>query len=130
MVLSTSLDGFMYSVRWPCASRSMSNTLCPNSASAAPRFTAVVVLPTPPFCIATAIVRAKSDASLTQGGQDRPNRGCDRSRASTIGRGVRDPSDRDCAWLFPWGLRAHGLAPMIIDAVVLLALIVALLLGY
>src|ERR1035437_6952306 len=72
MVLSSSPDGFMYRVRWPCASRSMSNTLCPNSASAAPRFTAVVVLPTPPFCIATAIVRAKIAPSLTQGGADRP----------------------------------------------------------
>jgi hypothetical protein len=29
---------------------------------------AVVVLPTPPFCIATAIVRAKSDPSLTEAG--------------------------------------------------------------
>src|SRR5438477_5926241 len=44
----------MSSTRWPC------------SASAAPRLTAVVVLPTPPFCIATAIVRAKSAPSLTE----------------------------------------------------------------
>src|SRR2546430_11062504 len=51
----------MYSVRWPWASRSISNTRWPCSASAAPRLTAVVVFPTPPFCIATAIVRAKSD---------------------------------------------------------------------
>src|ERR1700681_2117186 len=46
----------------------MSNIRCPNSASAAPRFTAVVVLPTPPFCIATAIVRAKSAPSLADSG--------------------------------------------------------------
>src|SRR5450631_1252073 len=75
MVFSIVLGGFMYRVRWPCASRSMSNIRCPNSARAAPRLTAVVVLPTPPFCIATAIVRAKSDASLTEGGDYRPNRG-------------------------------------------------------
>src|SRR5437879_10900616 len=56
----------MYRVRWPCASRSMSRTRWPISASAAPRLTAVVVLPTPPFCIATAIVRAKSAPSLTE----------------------------------------------------------------
>src|SRR5713226_1184389 len=62
----------MYSVRWPWASRSISSTLWPISASAAPRLTAVVVLPTPPFCIATAIVRVKSAPSLTEGGYYRP----------------------------------------------------------
>src|SRR5579859_2600958 len=44
----------------------MRSTLWPSSASAAPRLTAVVVLPTPPFCIATAIVRVKSAPSLTE----------------------------------------------------------------
>src|SRR6202171_5809868 len=68
MVLSISAEGFMYSVRWPWASRSIKSTRWPNSARAAPRFTAVVVLPTPPFCMATAIVRAKIGPSLTEAG--------------------------------------------------------------
>src|SRR5450759_2773096 len=84
MVFSIVLGGFMYRVRWPCASRSMSNIRCPNSARAAPRFTAVVVLPTPPFCIATAIVRAKIASSLTQGGRDRLRRGCDRACGAVL----------------------------------------------
>src|SRR6266849_11179608 len=60
----------------------MSRTRWPISASAAPRLTAVVVLPTPPFCMATAIVRAKSAPSLTEARRDRPH--------PIIGRGVRD----------------------------------------
>src|SRR6266571_4693987 len=52
----------------------MSRTRWPSSASAAPRLTAVVVLPTPPFCMATAIVRAKSAPSLTEAGRNRPFR--------------------------------------------------------
>src|SRR6266849_6314591 len=59
----------------------MSRTRWPISASAAPRLTAVVVLPTPPFCMATAIVRAKSVPSLTEARRDRPH--------PIIGRGVR-----------------------------------------
>src|SRR5437899_9907972 len=51
----------------------MRRTRWPISARAAPRLTAVVVLPTPPFCIATAIVRAKSAPSLTEAGRDRPS---------------------------------------------------------
>src|SRR5438094_692946 len=73
----------MYSVRWPWASRSISNTRWPCSASAAPRLTAVVVFPTPPFCIATAIVRAKSAPSLTEYGDLDPAglaRGSSRAR--------------------------------------------------
>src|SRR5258705_11541966 len=69
MVLSISVAGFMYRVRWPCASRSIKSTRWPSSAKAAPRLTAVVVLPTPPFCMATAIVRAKIGPSLTEAGK-------------------------------------------------------------
>src|SRR3977135_3367619 len=58
----------MYRVRWAGASRSIRSTRWPSSARAAPRFTAVVVLPTPPFCMATAIVRAKIGPSLTEAG--------------------------------------------------------------
>src|SRR5260370_38490756 len=53
----------------------MSRTRWPISASAAPRLTAVVVLPTPPFCMATAIVRAKRAPSLTEARRYRPHGG-------------------------------------------------------
>ena len=42
------------SAQWPWGSMSTRSTLRSAAASEAPRFTAVVVLPTPPFCIATA----------------------------------------------------------------------------
>src|SRR5579871_3341224 len=48
----------MLMVRCACASRSTRSTRWPRSARAAPRLTAVVVLPTPPFWFATAITRA------------------------------------------------------------------------
>src|SRR5260370_13145746 len=72
----------------------MSRTRWPISASAAPRLTAVVVLPTPPFCMATAIVRAKSAPSLTEARRDRPRGDAARRPASIIGRGVLDPAHR------------------------------------
>ena len=43
----------------PCGSRSTTRTRKPASASAAPRFTAVVVLPTPPFWLAMAMIRGQ-----------------------------------------------------------------------
>src|SRR5512139_3802119 len=45
-------------VALPCGSRSTSSTLRLAAASEAARFTAVVVLPTPPFWLATAMMRA------------------------------------------------------------------------
>src|ERR671936_1070089 len=42
---------------FPCGSRSTTRILWPSSARAAPRLTAVVLLPTPPFWLATAITR-------------------------------------------------------------------------
>src|SRR5919112_3879595 len=42
----------------PCGSKSTSRTLRPYSASAAPRLMVVVVLPTPPFWLARAMIRA------------------------------------------------------------------------
>src|SRR5712691_3677258 len=93
MVFSSSAGGFMYRVRWPWASRSMSRTLWPISASAAPRLTAVVVLPTPPFCMATAIVRAKSAPSLTEARRYRPHGAASGGHPTIIGRGVLDPAD-------------------------------------
>src|SRR5580698_2611626 len=47
-------------VALPCGSRSTSSTLRLAAASAAARLTAVVVLPTPPFWLATAMIRAMS----------------------------------------------------------------------
>ena len=47
-------------VALPCASRSTSSTRFGVAASAAARLTAVVVLPTPPFWLATAMMRAMS----------------------------------------------------------------------
>ena len=44
-------------VAFPCGSRSITRTRNPSSARAAPRLTDVVVLPTPPFWLATASTR-------------------------------------------------------------------------
>jgi hypothetical protein len=52
---------------FPCGSRSTTNTRNPRSASAAPRLTAVVDLPTPPFWLAIAMMRAVPGASGTTG---------------------------------------------------------------
>src|SRR5712691_5051851 len=47
----------------PCGSRSMTRIRCLAAASAVARLTAVVVLPTPPFWLATAMMRARRGAS-------------------------------------------------------------------
>src|SRR3954463_8580488 len=47
----------------PCGSRSMTRMRCPAAASAVARLTAVVVLPTPPFWLAIAIMRARRDTT-------------------------------------------------------------------
>src|SRR5438874_1896081 len=57
----------MLMVRWPWGSRSMRRTRLPSSASAHPRFTAVVVLPTPPFWLATAMTLLKRVLDLCAG---------------------------------------------------------------
>src|SRR5260370_28093694 len=57
----------MLMVRWPWGSRSMRRTRLPSSASAHPRFTAVVVLPTPPFWLATAMTLLKRWLDLCAG---------------------------------------------------------------
>ncbi len=44
-------------VAFPCASMSISKTFLPKFAKHAPKFTVVVVLPTPPFWFATEIIR-------------------------------------------------------------------------
>jgi hypothetical protein len=44
-------------VALPCGSMSASSTRWPDAASDAARFTQVVVLPTPPFWLATAMMR-------------------------------------------------------------------------
>src|SRR5439155_1155144 len=57
----------MLIVRWPWGSRSMRRTRLPSSASAHPRFTAVVVLPTPPFWLAIAMTLLKRCLDLCAG---------------------------------------------------------------
>src|SRR2546427_139571 len=57
----------MLIVRWPWGSRSMRRTRLPSSASAHPRFTAVVVLPTPPFWLAIAMTLLKRWLDLCAG---------------------------------------------------------------
>src|SRR5687767_381936 len=47
----------------PCGSRSTTSTRWPAAASAVARLTAVVVLPTPPFWLATAMIRARRDTT-------------------------------------------------------------------
>src|SRR5712691_2276119 len=48
---------------FPCGSRSTTSTRYPRSASEAPRLTAVVDFPTPPFWLAIAMIRAIPGAS-------------------------------------------------------------------
>src|SRR4029077_8876716 len=57
----------MLMVRWPWGSRSMRRTRFPSSARAHPRFTAVVVLPPPPFWLATAMTLLKRWLDLCAG---------------------------------------------------------------
>src|SRR5207302_9860394 len=57
----------MLIVRWPWGSRSIKRTRFPSSASAHPRFTAVVVLPTPPFWLAIAMTLLKRCLDLCAG---------------------------------------------------------------
>src|ERR671934_1432833 len=51
----------------PCGSRSTTRTRLPRPASAAPRLTAVVVLPTPPFWLAIAIILARPEGRSSAG---------------------------------------------------------------
>src|SRR5436309_11189473 len=55
----------------PWGSRSMRSVGCSSSASAAPRLMAVVVFPTPPFWLATAVVRPTSHPTR-EGGRASP----------------------------------------------------------
>src|SRR5947209_17423538 len=107
----------MYRVRWPWASRSRSRTRCPSSASAAPRLTAVVVLPTPPFCIATAIVRAKIETEckrrLSPSLRARPTVNLPRAADGAQAR-----------------VGLYNAAGLVIDIAIAVLLILALVLGY
>src|SRR6516162_3318874 len=51
----------------PCASRSITRTRCPAAANAVARLIAVVVLPTPPFWLATATIRARRATGTIRG---------------------------------------------------------------
>src|SRR4028119_882645 len=64
----------------PCGSRSTTSTRMPCRASATARLTVVVVLPTPPFWLATVMTR-RAGRRPAAGGGGRPGR--------VAGRGVR-----------------------------------------
>src|SRR5688500_17507710 len=68
-----------------CGSRSMRSVLRPRIASAAERFTAVVVLPTPPFWLAIATIMWRCSDYLVEGGADHSREcGCDSQFQSHI----------------------------------------------
>ena len=71
-------SGFMpwLIVRFPCGSRSISRTRCPNSTNATPRLSVVVVFATPPFWFANAITRVPTAPGTATCG-------------TTVGAGVR-----------------------------------------
>ena len=76
----------------PCGSKSTSSTFCPYSASAAPRLMVDVVLPTPPFWLHIAMMRA---GPCSTGGRGTGKRGIGRpvgptrSRRCVAGSGAR-----------------------------------------
>src|SRR5438445_279194 len=78
-----------WAVAWPCGSRSTSSTSCPVAESAAARFTAVVVLPTPPFWFTTAIDRGFMSTLLRSRAPYVPRRSL-----STLGRVCRVGGER------------------------------------
>ena len=77
----------------PCGSRSMTSTRCPSWASAAATFTVEVVLPTPPFWLATTKIRVAAGRS-----SGRPHPGAVPGQHGVLGglgqrrRGVADRS--------------------------------------
>src|ERR1700716_4181489 len=78
----------MLMVRCPWGSRSIARTRCFASASAPPRFTAVVVLPTPPFWFAMARTRVTGGPWWGGRGSNRcapPSRYHTRAAATTKG---------------------------------------------
>src|SRR5919201_5698832 len=91
----------------PCGSRSTTRTRWPFSASAAPRLTAVVLLPTPPFWLATATIRAAGTSFLVEGAVDPPvsrrrgaaslgpSRATPHRKRPPPGRAERSPSRHD-----------------------------------
>jgi hypothetical protein len=71
---------------FPCGSRSTTRTRYPFSARAAPRLTAVVDFPTPPFWFAIATILVVADAAAVAGeGFGRAER-----RAPLAGRGIAE----------------------------------------
>src|SRR4029077_9478059 len=77
----------------PCGSRSTIRTSSPMAASAVPRLIAVVVLPTPPFWLATASTRGGLivAASRVGSGAERSVSGEDEMAASVIKRCSSQP---------------------------------------
>ena len=73
----------------PCGSRSMISVRWPSSARQAPTLIVVVVLPTPPFWLATAMIRGSGTAGRRAGGAARRRRGRSRSVTSAAAVGKR-----------------------------------------
>ena len=80
----------------PWGSRSTTRTRRPDSASAAPRFTAVVVLPTPPFWLAMAMIRGSSSGRALDpvGSGVRPDPPAARARRCVGCRPASEPPAR------------------------------------
>ena len=68
----------------PCGSRSTTSTRCPIWASAAPRFTVVVVLPTPPFWLATTMTRVAGGRGKAGVSRSRARKLCSMARARGV----------------------------------------------
>src|SRR5690242_1770984 len=83
---------------FPWGSRSTTRTWWPASASAAPRLTAVVLLPTPPFWLAIAITLARPVATTSAPG---PSSG---SMASTDAPPGASTTDSGPGTRPPWGM--------------------------
>src|SRR4051812_28105081 len=100
-------------VALPWGSRSTTKTRYPSSARAAPRLTAVVVLPTPPFWLATAMKRGRGRATAVGAVHSGVDGGCGGGRCtgaegwgvwSTVTAVVPNPSSTR----LPEGFHAQG----------------------
>jgi hypothetical protein len=81
----------------PCGSRSTSSTRWPPEASAAAMLTAVVVLPTPPFWLATANTRVRAGCAI--GPRRSPAWARSRSCSVALASGVSGSATATgCAW--------------------------------
>ena len=92
----------------PWGSRSMSSTRCPCIASAAAMFTALVVLPTPPFWLATVITRVCGGRGHCSWRTFRTCTACAASRARSACRLARSRRTMRCRRSAPAASRMGG----------------------